>query len=411
MRKIGLIFITALSISAINYHAIAQISANKPQNPLLDGSNSRVLNAAFEMRWIPSGSMEPTLHGTPDQWEADIVLIDKLIYNSQSPKRGDIIVFSPTDELKKQQYIDPFISRIVALPGEKVELKKNRVYINNKPLPENYLRPQEETNISVCTTEARPNLSQPKIVPRNAYLTLGDNRSSSYDGRCWGFVPNKNIIGQAVRRVWPLNYQNNLDKFRNQQQLQSEEVFLKNVGFFARPNEENLTANIKFFIDYLAQSRQKKDILGEITALRHISLYYLYSLKFSPQNQQAINYSQDFLDTARKYKIYGAETQALANLGLVYLLQGDSQSAINYAQQVMALTAKNQDYSSEYIALLNQAIAHAYLNDCAKFNMFYNQSLAVAKNFNGARQELIASNLSPALEKIKLEHCTATSMQ
>lgn len=361
MRKIGFICITALSISTINYQAIAQISPSKPQNPLLDGSNNRVLNAAFEMRWIPSGSIEPTLHGTPNQWEADKVLVDKLIYNSQSPKRGDIIVFRPTDELKKQQYTDPFISRIVALPGEKVELKKNRVYVNNKPLPENYLRSQEKTDISVCSSVAKPNLSQPKIVPRNSYLTLGDNRGSSYDGRCWGFVPKKNIIGQAVRKVWPLKSQDNLDKTRNQQQLQLEEVFLKNVGFLARPNEEDLTENIKFFINYLAQSRQKKDVLGEITALRHISTYHLYLLKFSPQYQQAINYSQEFLDTVRKYKIYGAETQALANLALIYLFQGNYQSAINYAQQVMQLTAKNQDYYSEYLALINQAIAHAYL--------------------------------------------------
>lgn len=54
-----------------------------------------------EARWIPSGSMEPTLHGTPNQWEADKIIVDKLKYKFADPQRGDIVVFSPTKELQK----------------------------------------------------------------------------------------------------------------------------------------------------------------------------------------------------------------------------------------------------------------------------------------------------------------------
>ena len=81
-----------------------------------------------EARWIPSGSMEPTLHGTPNQWEADKIIVDKLSYKFTKPQRGDIVVFSPTQELKNEQYQDAFIKRIVALPGEKVELRQGKVY-------------------------------------------------------------------------------------------------------------------------------------------------------------------------------------------------------------------------------------------------------------------------------------------
>ncbi|MBD2353047.1 signal peptidase I [Tolypothrix sp. FACHB-123] len=167
-----------------------------------------------EARWIPSGSMEPTLHGTPNQWEADKIIVDKLKYRFSQPQRGDIVVFSPTDELKREQYHDAFIKRIIALPGEKVELRNGKVYINNKPLPEdNYLKNQQGTVIDVCTSGQQvPFLAKPQTIPPNSYLVLGDNRNSSYDSRCWGVVPQKNIIGRAVLRFWPLNQVGGLDK-------------------------------------------------------------------------------------------------------------------------------------------------------------------------------------------------------
>ncbi|OUL19117.1 signal peptidase I [Nostoc sp. 106C] len=167
-----------------------------------------------EARWIPSGSMEPTLHGTPNQWEADKIIVDKLKYKFSEPQRGDIVVFSPTDELKKEQYQDAFIKRVIGLPGEKVELRNGKVYINNKPLPEDkYLSTQQRTLIDVCTSGQQPPfLAKPQTIPAHSYLVLGDNRNSSYDSRCWGVVPQQNIIGRAVLRFWPLNHVGGIDK-------------------------------------------------------------------------------------------------------------------------------------------------------------------------------------------------------
>ncbi|MEA5616441.1 signal peptidase I [Cronbergia sp. UHCC 0137] len=167
-----------------------------------------------EARWIPSGSMEPTLHGTPNQWEADKIIVDKVKYKFATPQRGDIVVFSPTEELKKEQYHDAFIKRIVGLPGEKVELRNGKVYINSKPLAENkYLSPSQVTVIDVCTSgQQPPYLAKPETIPDNSYLVLGDNRNSSYDGRCWGVVPRNNIIGRAIVRFWPLNNIGTIDR-------------------------------------------------------------------------------------------------------------------------------------------------------------------------------------------------------
>ncbi|MCC5667291.1 signal peptidase I [Nostoc sp. CHAB 5784] len=167
-----------------------------------------------EARWIPSGSMEPTLHGTPNQWEADKIIVDKLKYKFADPQRGDIVVFSPTKELQKEQYQDAFIKRVIGLPGEKVQLKDGKVYINNKPLPEaNYLGSDQSTVIDVCQSGPQPPfLAKPQTIPANSYLVLGDNRNNSYDGRCWGVVPRENIIGRAVVRFWPLDHVGGIDK-------------------------------------------------------------------------------------------------------------------------------------------------------------------------------------------------------
>jgi signal peptidase I len=167
-----------------------------------------------EARWIPSGSMEPTLHGTPNQWEADKIIVNKLSYNFSLPQRGDVVVFSPTEELRKEKFEDAFIKRIIGLPGDKVELVGGKVNINGKPLAEqNYLGTEQDTSIELCNSAPiQPFLSKPQTIPDGSYLVLGDNRGSSYDSRCWGVVPRENIIGRAVLRFWPLNKVGGIDK-------------------------------------------------------------------------------------------------------------------------------------------------------------------------------------------------------
>ncbi|MBD2211925.1 signal peptidase I [Nostoc linckia FACHB-104] len=140
-----------------------------------------------EARYVPSGSMEPTIQPN------DRLIIDKISYDFSNPNRGDIVVFNPTKILRSEHYNEAFIKRVIGLPGEKVEVKNGRVYINDSPLKENYI-------------EATPNYQWgPVIVPANSYLVLGDNRNDSYDSHYWGFVPRHNIIGKAVFRFFPFN--------------------------------------------------------------------------------------------------------------------------------------------------------------------------------------------------------------
>jgi signal peptidase I len=141
-----------------------------------------------EARYIPSGSMLPTLQIN------DRLIIDKVSYDFTKPQRGDIVVFNPTEKLRMENFHDAFIKRVIGLPGDKIEVKGGRVYVNDCPLQENYI-------------EAKPDYRWgPVIVPPDSYLVFGDNRNNSYDSHYWGFVPRHDIIGRAVIRFWPLNH-------------------------------------------------------------------------------------------------------------------------------------------------------------------------------------------------------------
>ncbi|MCL1473691.1 signal peptidase I [Argonema antarcticum] len=173
-----------------------------PESPWLEGLKTIGLSVVLalgirtfvaEARYIPSGSMLPTLEIN------DRLIIDKLSYHFQSPHRGDIVVFSPTDTLKEQNFKDAFIKRVIGLPGDKVQVKGGRVYINDKPIQEKYIEDKPDYQYG------------PKTVPANQYLVLGDNRNNSYDSHYWGFVPRDRIIGRAIVRFWPLNRMGELD--------------------------------------------------------------------------------------------------------------------------------------------------------------------------------------------------------
>jgi signal peptidase I len=142
-----------------------------------------------ETRYMAAGSMLPTLAID------DRVVINKLIYRSHSPERGDIIIFNPTENLKKEGMNEAFIKRIIGIPGDRIEIKAGQVFVNNKLLTESYIMKDSVGGQDFPT----------QVVPPNSYLVLGDNRNNSYDSRYWGFVPRENIIGKATQRFWPIN--------------------------------------------------------------------------------------------------------------------------------------------------------------------------------------------------------------
>lgn len=152
-----------------------------------------------EARYIPSGSMEPTLQIN------DRLIVDKVSYYLRQPERGDIIVFNPTDALKQQNFHDAFIKRIVGLPGDQVAIENGQVVVNGQALKEPYVPTGVATTTAACGSGAAVFLNQPMTIPPHQYLVLGDNRNNSYDGRCWGFVDRGDIVGRAVFRFWPFD--------------------------------------------------------------------------------------------------------------------------------------------------------------------------------------------------------------
>ena len=90
-----------------------------------------------EARYLPSGSMEPTLP------QHDRLVVEKITYKINSPERGNIIVFSPPQgilEVAGSQSGDAIIARVIGLPGEVVEVKNNAVFVNGTPLEEGYIK-------------------------------------------------------------------------------------------------------------------------------------------------------------------------------------------------------------------------------------------------------------------------------
>jgi len=139
----------------------------------------------FEARYIPSESMSPTLEAN------DRIVIDKSFYRSELPQRKDLIIFNPTAALQEQQFTNPFIFRIIGLPGETIEVKAGRVYIDGQLLQENYIAEEPDYEWG------------PKRIPDEHYAVLGDNRNNAYDSHYWGFVPRELIVGKATSIFWP----------------------------------------------------------------------------------------------------------------------------------------------------------------------------------------------------------------
>lgn len=129
-------------------------------------------------------SMTPSLQ--PEQK----FIVNKLIYQSQLPQRGDIIVFhAPKTACPANTKCD-FIKRIIGLPGETVSIKDNHMYINNQVLDEPYLAKDTETLPGAVTQNTDLTLSATE------YFVVGDNRPFSSDSRVWGPIQKSDIVGK-----------------------------------------------------------------------------------------------------------------------------------------------------------------------------------------------------------------------
>jgi signal peptidase I len=163
---------------------------------------------------IPSGSMEDTL------LIGDHLLVTKFLYGTKipftdtkilkirDPRQGDVVVFEYPEDPSKD-----FIKRVVGTPGDVVEGKDKKVFVNGKPF-ENPHEIHKEKEIIPKAQNPRDTFG-PVTVPADSYFVMGDNRDRSYDSRFWGFVKSPKIKGKAFIKYWSWDNDNFSVRFRN----------------------------------------------------------------------------------------------------------------------------------------------------------------------------------------------------
>ncbi len=188
---------------------------------------------------IPSGSMMPTL------LVGDFILVNKFSYGIRlpvlnkkvidlgDPQRGDPVVF----RYPKQPWVD-YIKRVVAVPGDKLHYRNKTLFVNGEPMKQMLLG--QYTGVgsgsrmsgavmavenlagiehNILINPLAPDLPMgcqvlrqgPITVPQGQYFVMGDNRDNSNDSRCWGFVPDENLVGKAFG-IW-MNWDSNISGF------------------------------------------------------------------------------------------------------------------------------------------------------------------------------------------------------
>lgn len=183
---------------------------------------SSLRSALADWNDVPTGSMKPTIQ------EGDRVVVNKLAYDLKvpfttiqifqwdNPKRGDIVVlFSPVDGTR-------LVKRVVALPGDQVEMRENQLFINGKVAKQSPVATTEladygrayvlaenlygHTHKMMVTPEIPAVRSfGPVVVPAGNYFVLGDNRDNSNDSRFIGFIERRRIVGEAVAVAFSLD--------------------------------------------------------------------------------------------------------------------------------------------------------------------------------------------------------------
>ncbi len=198
-----------------------------------------VKSSLADWNWVPTGSMNPTI------LDGDLIYVNKAAYDLRipltmhrlarwsDPQKGDIVIFfSPEDGTR-------LVKRVIGQPGDKIEMRKNVLYLNEEPVAYTRIDPEYKDDLprnlrnkSIVAMEdldgfTHPVMSVPSIpamrnfgpvtVPENQYFVMGDNRDNSRDSRYFGFVERQSIVGKAKGVIGSFDitdkYQPRLDRF------------------------------------------------------------------------------------------------------------------------------------------------------------------------------------------------------
>lgn len=140
-----------------------------------------IINTLTGRYQVHGQSMEPNLH------DGQYLLASKATYWLHPPERGDIVVLRPPES---QGGDVPYVKRIIGLPGDRIEIYDQRVWVNGIALDEPYI-------------QAQPAYQGSWQVEEGEYFVLGDNRNQSSDSHAWGLLPQEHIVGKAIFSYWP----------------------------------------------------------------------------------------------------------------------------------------------------------------------------------------------------------------
>jgi signal peptidase I len=142
-----------------------------------------IVTFGFQVARVEGMSMAPTLE------DQDRLIVNKLIYRLEAPRRGDIVMlYYPVNPDKS------FVKRVIAEEGDLVRIVDGRVYVNDVPLKDDYVPSEFRSHDDWG----------PQVIREGYYFVMGDHRNNSSDSRHWGEVPKKYIIGKVQLRWWPI---------------------------------------------------------------------------------------------------------------------------------------------------------------------------------------------------------------
>lgn len=140
---------------------------------------------------VDGPSMKPNFH------TGERIIVNKILYDIREPKRGEVVVFH-------SGYNGDYIKRVIALPGETVEVRGDEVLINGERVAEPYIQAEVDAAAAAGESYNKDKGFPAQTVPEGHVFVMGDNRSNSHDSRSIGFIPYDEIVGRADVVIWPL---------------------------------------------------------------------------------------------------------------------------------------------------------------------------------------------------------------
>jgi signal peptidase I len=193
---------------------------------------------------IPTGSMENNLligdHLLVNKmvFAPSPTTVDRVLLPLRSIGRGDVVVFKYPEDPERD-----FIKRVIGLPGETLEVRGKRVYINGKVLEEPYVHylepPSANAQYQEVTSYDLRERYGPVTVPPGQYFVMGDNRDNSQDSRYWGFLPREYVKGRALLIYWSYESESE-DYMRTGVGSAIKDLFNVVIHFFSRTRWERM---------------------------------------------------------------------------------------------------------------------------------------------------------------------------